>query len=453
LGNRLHESYDSRWSDGFPLRPGVVFKDLYVYIGSQRITYNIGIFARACRGIFKRSLVAAFSSDHQSSSHFLNVEIVLNGAVYYVNFNDADLFPSPIRLENHTDVPVNFHQTGCNEQFMQSVLEPHSEKPYAWDDPLLRQCLVLNVYDSPAVTYDLTTLGQNEPLTYENYFHIVVVSRTGVDNSKPEFALEAFSTGNVVLQPMDKDARRQLWRLTSDNILVNIGVTERTQACLRATSDVYCLDFDYHSQQNRHMVILKKLSASHNDPISKWQFDKDGVLSCLTIKSRFRANSMVSGSKVMLEELPADEEANEGLVAGSPCEIEQFIRRRQKSGSGYLTVNIALDGPARVLRIADKDRPDHCLTASTIVDSSTLLITSSTTTDRPFSLSCIITLQCLGVSVIDSETEELVFGVMNGVLLSGHFCDGKYNMGITVVEIQVIFVASCTGFSRSFNEY
>lgn len=42
--------------------------------------------------------------------YFLRLEIVLQGATYFVVFSDANTMPPPIRVDNYSEVPLLFFQ-------------------------------------------------------------------------------------------------------------------------------------------------------------------------------------------------------------------------------------------------------------------------------------------------------------------------------------------------------
>lgn len=49
--------------------------------------------------------------------HFIRVEIVLQGATYFLLFGDAQALPPPIRIDNYSEVPMKFYQTDCRNQW------------------------------------------------------------------------------------------------------------------------------------------------------------------------------------------------------------------------------------------------------------------------------------------------------------------------------------------------
>ena len=48
--------------------------------------------------------------DKDGLSRFLRVEVVLQGATYYVVFMDADAMPPPFRVDNFSEVNITYYQ-------------------------------------------------------------------------------------------------------------------------------------------------------------------------------------------------------------------------------------------------------------------------------------------------------------------------------------------------------
>lgn len=42
--------------------------------------------------------------------YFLRVDIVLQGATYFIILTDADTMPPPMRIDNFSKVPITIHQ-------------------------------------------------------------------------------------------------------------------------------------------------------------------------------------------------------------------------------------------------------------------------------------------------------------------------------------------------------
>ncbi|MCP3665673.1 MAG: hypothetical protein GY696_24780, partial [Gammaproteobacteria bacterium] len=64
--------------------------------------------------------------DREGGCHFLRVEVILHGAMYYCTFSDTDYLPPPIRVENWSEVPVLYRQHKCDDQHMKQIVRPHN---------------------------------------------------------------------------------------------------------------------------------------------------------------------------------------------------------------------------------------------------------------------------------------------------------------------------------------
>ena len=132
--------------------------------------------------------------------HFLRVEVVLQAATYFVVFTDADSMPPPIRINNFSQVPVQFFQvrlnsiwfptrmwrrknlsiffffvqTGTSVESLQSIVRPQASVDYAWDEPLGPSNLTLIAPGGASATYDINSTVDDSSisLTYENFIYI-----------------------------------------------------------------------------------------------------------------------------------------------------------------------------------------------------------------------------------------------------------------------------------------
>lgn len=103
--------------------------------------------------------------------YFLRLEVVQQGATYFVIFTDADTMPPPIRIDNFSEVTMKFAQTCCKES-LTSMVRAHSSVPYAWDQPTKQCLLTIEAPGGVSHTYDITKFGIAPQLTYENFIYI-----------------------------------------------------------------------------------------------------------------------------------------------------------------------------------------------------------------------------------------------------------------------------------------
>lgn len=103
--------------------------------------------------------------------YFLRLEVVLQGATFFIVFTDADTMPPPIRVDNFSEVPITFAQSSCKD-ITRSIARAHTSVPYAWDQPTGPPALNITVPGGVSGTYDMNKLGTAAGLTYENFIYI-----------------------------------------------------------------------------------------------------------------------------------------------------------------------------------------------------------------------------------------------------------------------------------------
>lgn len=109
--------------------------------------------------------------DTNGRMYFLRLEIVLQGATYFVVFTDADTMPPPLRVDNFSEVSILFSQTCCKD-IVHSKARAHSSVPYAWDKPMKPQMITLEAPGGVMRSYDMKEFGPAHGLTYENFIYI-----------------------------------------------------------------------------------------------------------------------------------------------------------------------------------------------------------------------------------------------------------------------------------------
>lgn len=66
--------------------------------------------ASSQKSLFHSNLVIYIRRDKHGKMHFLRVEVVLQAATYFVVFTDADTMPPPVRINNFSQVAIQFYQ-------------------------------------------------------------------------------------------------------------------------------------------------------------------------------------------------------------------------------------------------------------------------------------------------------------------------------------------------------
>ncbi|KAF0036552.1 hypothetical protein F2P81_011864 [Scophthalmus maximus] len=132
--------------------------------------------------------------DTLGNCFFLRTEITLKGATYQISFTDSDQLPPPFRIENLSEVPIQFWQHGVADIRLHTEVKAGAELDYACDEPTLLPYLTLTVKGagSSEVTADMNYFREYNKLYYENFIYIAathtftkVVEKRPVGNKRP----------------------------------------------------------------------------------------------------------------------------------------------------------------------------------------------------------------------------------------------------------------------------
>jgi vacuolar protein sorting-associated protein 13D len=119
------------------------------------------------------------------------------GATFCIVLTDAGNFPPPFRIDNFSEVPISYIQTGINDESLRLVVKPHHSKPFALvlkrcslvfhyvlkklkllfqDEPTLHPHLTCMAPGGSVAIYDMNLIGEGSRLTYENFIYIVMTT-------------------------------------------------------------------------------------------------------------------------------------------------------------------------------------------------------------------------------------------------------------------------------------
>ena len=250
-------------------------------------------------------------ADDSGRGTFLRVEIGLVGATFYIVFFDAANFPPPFRIDNFSEVPITYYQTGVHDvPQLRSVVKPHSSVPYAWDEPTLEQHLTCTAPGGSTEMYNMNVIGAGNQLTYENFIYIAMTVTTNPEETIDDAVLECYGKSvvtkqplvldvegtRVILAPKEAGKRSQLWRMTSTGMLVHEGssppqdlskTSPRTFADGLTTpppipnSNVLVLDIAGTAvQPMSHVPLMLRKPDERRQLTQRWTFTNDGRLTC-----------------------------------------------------------------------------------------------------------------------------------------------------------------------------
>ncbi|XP_047110726.1 vacuolar protein sorting-associated protein 13D [Schistocerca piceifrons] len=402
--------------------------------------------------------------DVSSKMYLLRVEIVLKGATYCVVFTDADTMPPPIRIDNLSEVSMQFYQSCISDEILQTVVRPRSCIAYAWDEPTQPHYINLVAPGGASCVYEMATLGPGRGLTYENFIYIAFtgtfenVHGDPLDVRGQQLVLEVLPGSNrVTLAQKEHGVRSQLWRMSSEGLLQHEGSSPPHD---QSGSGGLVLDIAGPAPQPlQYVPLVLRRPDARRQSTQTWRFTAEGRLCCahynmcVQAKDGFfglrQGGSRLSSSWQMWNEVvlgPPQPVCHQLTVTGIP--IEQAVgRQKLRPGSGFLAVNVLMDGPTTVLQISDlKEKQSYHILHADAHNYRVMTIKhGATSTDGRVShndskeMQVKISLPAgLGLSLVSQHTpaEELLYLTLKEIDLKVLWSDQETSMYLRVRDVQ-----------------
>ncbi|XP_072222806.1 intermembrane lipid transfer protein VPS13D isoform X2 [Leuresthes tenuis] len=386
--------------------------------------------------------------DTLGNCFFLRTEITLKGATYQISFTDTDQLPPPLRIDNTSEVPIQFWQHGVADIRLHTEVKAVSVLDYACDEPTLPPYLTLTVKGagSSEVTADMNFFREYNKLYYENFIYIAATHTFSQNIEKrpvgkkhlvscAELVLDVDTkTQRVILRKKEPGKRSQLWRMTGTGMLCHEGSSppQSKPSQPRPLDSSLVLDIAGLAavSDNSFEPLMLRRPDSRRSTTQTWYFSS-GMLTCglprLVVQVKGGMTGLYDGAEVVLG-------PDSGVLEPGP--EQQFINQKMRPGSGVLSVQVLPDGPTRVLQISDfNQRRTVRSSASTEQDRSK---DSGTTSEPEQELEVLVSLEeGLGVSLVNKVPEELVFTTLSGVDV--HFTRTAANevLELSIQNIQV----------------
>uniref|UniRef100_A0A3Q2P4M1 Vacuolar protein sorting 13 homolog D n=1 Tax=Fundulus heteroclitus TaxID=8078 RepID=A0A3Q2P4M1_FUNHE len=257
---------------------------------------------------------------------FLRTEISLKEATYQISFTDTDQLPPPLRIDNMSEVPIQFWQHGVADLRLHTEVKAASVLDYACDEPTLPPYITLTVKGagSSEVTADMNNFREYNKLYYENFIYIAAT------HTFPE-----------------PGKRSQLWRMTGTGMLCHEGSSppQSKPAQPRPLDTSLVLDIaGLAAVSDNFEPLMLRRPDSRRSTTQTWYFSS-GMLTCglprLVVQVKRGVAGLYDGAEVVLG-------PDSGLEQPGP--EQQFINQKMRPGSGVLSVQVLPDGPTRVLQ-------------------------------------------------------------------------------------------------------
>ncbi|XP_008302450.1 vacuolar protein sorting-associated protein 13D isoform X1 [Stegastes partitus] len=381
---------------------------------------------------------------------FLRTEITLKGATYQISFTDTDHLPPPFRINNISEVPIQFWQHGVADIRLHTEVKASSELDYACDEPTLPPCLSLTVKGagSSEVTADMNFFREYNKLYYENFIYIAAthtfsqnVDKRPVGKKRQvscaELVLDVDTkTQRIILKKKEPGKRSQLWRMTGTGMLCHEGSSppQSKPAQPRPLDSSLVLDIAGLAavSDNSFEPLMLRRPDSRRSTTQTWYFSS-GMLTCglprLVVQVKGGVTGLYDGAEVVLG-------PDSGLLEPGP--EQQFINQKMRPGSGVLSVQVLPDGPTRVLQISDFNQRRMIRSSASTEQESSKEDVKKTEPEPQQELEVLVNLEeGLGLSLVNKAPEELVFTTLSGIDV--HFTRTAANevLELSIQNIQV----------------
>ncbi|KAM9855129.1 intermembrane lipid transfer protein VPS13D [Aulostomus maculatus] len=386
--------------------------------------------------------------DSLGNCFFLRTEITLKGATYQISFTDTDQLPPPFRIDNISEVPIQFWQHGVVDMRLHTEVKAGSVLDYACDEPTLAPYLTLTVKGagSSEVTADMNFFREYNKLYYENFIYIAAthtfsqsVERRPVGKKRlvtcAELVLDVDTkTQRVILKKKEPGKRSQLWRMTGTGMLCHEGSSppQSKPAQPRPLDSSLVLDIAGLAavSDNSFEPLMLRRPDSRRSTTQTWYFSS-GMLTCglprLVVQVKNGVAGLYDGAEVVLG-------PDSGLLEPGP--EQQFINQKMRPGSGVLSVQVLPDGPTRVLQISDFNQRRMIRSSTSIEQERSKEDVKKN--EQEAELEVLVSLEeGVGVSLVNKAPEELVFTTLSGIDV--HFTRTAVNevLELSIQNIQV----------------
>ncbi|XP_034247458.1 vacuolar protein sorting-associated protein 13D isoform X2 [Thrips palmi] len=416
--------------------------------------------------------------DRNGRMYFLRLEIVLQGATYFVVFSDANTMPPPIRVDNYSEVPLLFYQSCVQVESLQWSIRPHLSMPYAWDEPTQGPSISLVAPGGATASYDMNVLGRGRDLTYENFIYIAFTGTfknvsdgpfDPLDVEGQQLVLDVPPGGTrVVLARKEQGARSQLWRMTGEGQLQHEGSSPPRDphrshsfgsSSTSSSDKILVLDIAGPAPQpSQYVGLTLRRVDNRRKSTQTWRFTEDGRLCCAHNNMCVQAKDGFFGLRQGCEAVLGPPQPVTHRLTEEGVPLEQAVsRQRLRPGSGFLAVNVLTDGPTRVLEITDiKSKQKYALLEErdwahiSATQRPSLIhndLGQSSPNERVDINICLFLERGLGISVVSRQPpEELVFIRLVGIALELQLGSDSQKVSVSVEDIQVdnqLYNAQC----------
>ncbi|KAK3098591.1 hypothetical protein FSP39_021054 [Pinctada imbricata] len=389
--------------------------------------------------------------DDSGHNNLLRVEVVKHGPTFFIVFGDAEGMPPPFRIDNLSEVQIQYCQKqGENMRGnKQAWIRPHTQVPYAWDEPTLDHTITLKVQSGSDASYNMDQLGEGPHLCYSNLIYLAATTTfsRNVSEDRQNLVLEVVESNYLKFMPKEKGKRSQLWRMTSQGMLEHEGsMAPRDPHRGASSTRSLVLDIDDIALQPDKIVPLTlRKPDERRRSTQTWIFTQDGKLcssvGVLCVQVLGGESCLLAQAVAVLGPCPTDSEKR------IPPHM-QITRQKLMPGSGCLSVRIAMDGPIRVLQITDISQRQIVKQVISKRYDDWAIYDERTKNDEEMDIPELSSLELnmslkggFGISLINKVPQELVYITLGNIQVDYVSHPNSVTVDVVVGSVQVDYVS------------
>ncbi|XP_051860655.1 intermembrane lipid transfer protein Vps13D isoform X1 [Drosophila albomicans] len=297
---------------------------------------------------------------------FLRLEIISRDATLILLFTDARSLPPPIRIDNFSEVVVNFSQKGSRPVWSTPV-RPQSSLSYVMDDPLGSQILLLEAPGGNINEFPVELANITKSLTYSNFIYIAfhnTFDQFKRDGDKPDDKYQQLVLGvydkRVVIMEKNSGDRSQLWLMNSNGQLEHEGSTPPVQSN-EGSAVRMVLDLEKPPNPTEFTPLVVRTPNKQRVTTQTWRFE-NGRLMChanMCVQSPNGKSGLRPGAQAVLGRIKHSSKTSDSI----PIQ-QHLVAQKLRPGSGQLEISSKMDGPIRTVQICDiKLKPNEIILA------------------------------------------------------------------------------------------
>ncbi|KMY99285.1 vacuolar protein sorting-associated protein 13D [Drosophila simulans] len=283
---------------------------------------------------------------------FLRLEIISKDATFILLFTDARTLPPPIRIDNCSEVVINFSQLRSKPVWITPV-RPQSSLSYVMDDPLGQQILLMEAPGGNMIEFPINNINNiKKTLTYTNFIYIAfqgTFERSNEEENTHRQLVLGVRGKKVVIVEKNSGDRSQLWLMNSNGQLEHEGSTPPIQTN-DANAVRLVLDLEKAPNPMEFTNLVVRTPNKQRVTTQTWRFE-NGRLMChanMCVQSRFGENGLKPNYEAVVGRTENRSSSSKQIPIG-----QHIVAQKLRPGSGQLELSTKMDGPISTIEICD----------------------------------------------------------------------------------------------------